>query len=127
LGQLLLLAGVTYLLYLVEEDLRLAGSFADYLHKSNVAFTMSVGGEYISSPGDEHTQVEDISGDVELVEYLDHRSTTVPPTSPHSILSTSITPHNGHKKVVVSSEDVEACCSLDSIYSSNLKEDFGGR
>ena len=38
-GEVVLLVAVTFLVYLVQEDLLLAGSFADYLHKSNIAFS----------------------------------------------------------------------------------------
>ncbi len=37
-SELLLLIGITYSVHLVEEDLLLAGAFADYLHRSNMAF-----------------------------------------------------------------------------------------
>jgi hypothetical protein len=38
-GELMLLFGVTSLLNLVQDELGLASSFADYLHRSNIAFT----------------------------------------------------------------------------------------
>jgi hypothetical protein len=38
LGEAVFVAGATFMAYLVQEDLFLAGSFADYLHKSNLAF-----------------------------------------------------------------------------------------
>ena len=38
IGELVMLIGASFLVYLVQEDLFLAGSFADYLHKSNLAF-----------------------------------------------------------------------------------------
>eukprot|EP01034_Spumella_vulgaris_P021788 gene21788-27857_t len=37
-GDLILLVGITYTFALIEEDLALAGIFADYLHQSNLAF-----------------------------------------------------------------------------------------
>jgi hypothetical protein len=40
-GELALLFGVTLLVFLVQEDFSLAGSFADFLRSSNVAFLSS--------------------------------------------------------------------------------------
>lgn len=40
-GELALLFGVTVLVFLVQEDFSLAGSFADFLRSSNVAFLSS--------------------------------------------------------------------------------------
>jgi len=37
-GELALLVGVTTTLFLMQQDLVLAGSFASYLHRSNIAF-----------------------------------------------------------------------------------------
>lgn len=37
-GELILLIGITYTTFLIEEDLALTGTFADYLHRSNIAF-----------------------------------------------------------------------------------------
>lgn len=37
-GELILLMGITYTTFLIEEDLALTGTFADYLHRSNIAF-----------------------------------------------------------------------------------------
>jgi hypothetical protein len=42
-GEATMLVGVSFLIYLVQEDLFVAGSFADYLHKSNLAFTLRPG------------------------------------------------------------------------------------
>ena len=33
-----MLMGLSFILYLIQKDLALAGSFADFLHRSNVAF-----------------------------------------------------------------------------------------
>ena len=38
-GELTLLIGITWLVRLVQDDLALAGSFADFLHQSNLAFS----------------------------------------------------------------------------------------
>jgi len=40
LGEAIMMIGASFLVYLVQEDLFLAGSFADYLHTSNLAFTL---------------------------------------------------------------------------------------
>ena len=37
-GEIALLIGITFILFLIQKDLALAGSFADFLHRSNVAF-----------------------------------------------------------------------------------------
>lgn len=37
-GEIVLLFGVTVLVFLVQEDFSLAGSYADFLRSSNVAF-----------------------------------------------------------------------------------------
>jgi hypothetical protein len=42
-GELALLIGITFNLFLVQKDLALAGSFADFLHRSNVAFSRPAG------------------------------------------------------------------------------------
>lgn len=41
-GEIALLVGVTVLVFLVQEDFSLAGSYADFLRSSNVAFLSSV-------------------------------------------------------------------------------------
>lgn len=40
-GEIALLIGVTVLVFLVQEDFSLAGSYADFLRSSNVAFHTS--------------------------------------------------------------------------------------
>lgn len=37
-GSIFLLMGLSFILYLIQKDLALAGSFADFLHRSNLAF-----------------------------------------------------------------------------------------
>lgn len=72
-GEIALLIGATVLVYLVQEDLALAGSFADYLRTSNIAFKQIAEheeGKTRSSPrsslgkGQQLAVVEE--GDVEL-------------------------------------------------------------
>ena len=41
-GEIALLVGVTVLVFLVQEDFRIAGFYADFLRSSNVAFLSSV-------------------------------------------------------------------------------------
>lgn len=41
-GEITLLIGVTVLVFLVQEDFSLAGSYADFLRSSNMAFLTSV-------------------------------------------------------------------------------------
>lgn len=41
-GEIILLIGVTVLVFLVQEDFSLAGSYADFLRSSNMAFLTSI-------------------------------------------------------------------------------------
>jgi len=43
-GEIALLLGTSFTLLLVQKDLALAGSFADFLHRSNIAFRAPVSG-----------------------------------------------------------------------------------
>jgi hypothetical protein len=149
LGQIILLGGVTFLLHLVEEDLRLAGTFADFLHKSNMAFTKNNVAEYsiqesqddvansrgylsnsISNSNDKDKDND--NGDIEMTEkgemsqQPDYLSTTPPGSSSSSHLL-SIT-----KRMIATKEskyqmEIEECRSFDTIYSGDLKDDFGRR
>jgi hypothetical protein len=72
----LLLIGITYTFDLIEEDLRLAGKFADYLHQSNLAFEH------------QHQLDVEVSGNVEefgerLVEVVTRQSTSQTVNSHH--------------------------------------------
>lgn len=51
-----MLFGASFLVYLVQEDLFLAGSFADYLHKSNLAFRQADENSVRNSPGTQLSQ-----------------------------------------------------------------------
>lgn len=66
-GELILLIGITYTTFLIEEDLALTGTFADYLHRSNIAFDNKLA---IDKTGHvEVRQPEDLAeeGGVELI------------------------------------------------------------
>lgn len=41
-GELALLIGISGIVFLIQKDLALAGSFADFLHRSNKAFNKAV-------------------------------------------------------------------------------------
>ena len=51
-GELFLLIGITFNVFLMQKDLALAGSFADFLHRSNLAFNRPTGrrSTYIAAP-----------------------------------------------------------------------------
>ena len=59
LGELFLIFASAYLIYLVQEDLLISAHFADYLHKSNLAFTMKM------------TDLDDI--DIEITDKIDEK------------------------------------------------------
>ena len=153
LGQIILLGGVTFLLHLVEEDLRLAGTFADFLHKSNMAFTTNNNNnlsEYALQGNEEENNANSITigrnylsnsssnshdnGDIEMTSKgeligspCDKQAvySSTPPTSSSHLLSIT-------KRIIATKEskyqmEIEECRSFDTIYSGDLKDDFGGR
>lgn len=147
LGQIILLGGVTFLLHLVEEDLRLAGTFADFLHKSNMAFTtvnnnnsaeyslqgnenapnsITIGRNYLSS------SISHDNGDIEMTSKGELAATPSDKQADYSFTPPSSSSHLLSKRFIATKEskynmEIEECRSFDTIYSGDLKDDFGGR
>lgn len=46
--------GLSFTLYLIQKDLALAGSFADFLHRSNVAFEYAKSRQLQGETGEEN-------------------------------------------------------------------------
>jgi hypothetical protein len=89
-GDLILLVGITYTFHLIEEDLKLTGKFADYLHQSNLAFEH------------QHQLDIEISGKVEelgerLVEVVTRQSTVQSHSS--TVSSHHHHQHHEHQKL----------------------------
>ena len=53
-GSIFLLMGLSFTLYLIQKDLALAGSFADFLHRSNVAFEYAKSRQLQGETGEEN-------------------------------------------------------------------------
>ena len=148
LGQIILLGGVTFLLHMVEEDLRLAGTFADFLHKSNMAFTTvnkNNSAEY-SFKGNESnansitirrnylsSSISHDNGEIEMTSKGELAATPGDKQADYTFTPpSSSSSHLLSKRLIATKEskynmEIEECRSFDTIYSGDLKDDFGGR